>query len=134
MGLYDFTVYGVFQRNAVVYGDNTAIISGSERITYRNLLERVDTLAGGLAAAGVEKGDRLAVISQNNSEFIYLFGAAAKIGAVLVLINWRLSPEEILPNWPEPIQTTKPVLSKAAASATLPAVQWLSHSNRRRSI
>jgi len=95
MGVHQFSVYSALKRNALIHGDRAALIYGGERITHRQLLAQVDKVACGLAAAGVEKGDRLAVLAENSLEFIYLYGAAARIGAIMVPVNWRLKPEEV---------------------------------------
>jgi acyl-CoA synthetase (AMP-forming)/AMP-acid ligase II len=95
MGLRDYTLYEVIKRNARVHKDKIALVFGEQRITHKKFLEKVDRLAYGLFSAGIRKGDRIAVLSQNNLEFIYLFGAAAKIGAIMLPINWRLNQEEI---------------------------------------
>jgi acyl-CoA synthetase (AMP-forming)/AMP-acid ligase II len=95
MGLRDFTLADVLVRNARLLGDRTALIHEGRRVTHGEYLERVERLAAGLAAAGVVPGDRVAVLSQNNLEFLDLYGAAAWLGAVLVPINWRLSGDEI---------------------------------------
>ncbi len=52
-------------------------------------------LASDLAALGVSKGDRIAIVAFNCYEFFLMFGAAAHLGAIVVPINWRLSAEEI---------------------------------------
>lgn len=95
MGLYDYTIYSIIKRNARVNGNRTALIYGNQRITHRQFLEKVDHLSCGLSAAGVEKGDRIGILSQNSPEYFYLYGAAAKIGAIMLPINWRLNPEKI---------------------------------------
>ena len=95
MGLYDYTLYSVIKHNALVYRNRAAWICGDQGITHNEFLARVDRLACGLLGMGVEKGDRIGVLAENSLEFIYLYGASAKIGAVMLPINWRLSPEEV---------------------------------------
>ncbi|MCP4683136.1 MAG: AMP-binding protein [Desulfobacterales bacterium] len=95
MGLYDYTVYNIIKRNAGIYGNRVAWISAEERITHRKFRERVDRVACGLLELGLKKGDRIAVLAQNSLEFLYLYGASAKIGIIVVPINWRLKPEEL---------------------------------------
>jgi len=95
MGIYDYTVYSVIKRNAKVHGDRIAWISGEEKITHGQFLHTVNRLAGGLLNAGIEKGDRVGVLAQNSMAYIYLYGAAAKIGAIMLPVNFRLSLEEI---------------------------------------
>ena len=89
MGLYDYTIYNMITRNARIYGDRLALISEDKKITHKQLLNAVDRLACGLLSVGLEKGDRIAVVAQNSIEYIYLFGASAKIGAIMLPINWR---------------------------------------------
>ena len=95
MGLYDYTIYSIIVRNARVYGDKAGWIFGPERITHGQFLERVDRLASGLLSAGLARGDRIGVLAQNSMEYVYLYGAAAKIGAVMLPFNWRLQPDEV---------------------------------------
>ena len=95
MGLYDFTIYHLIKRNAKLYSNRTALISSDVKITHQRCLEIVDQLAVGLQQAGIEKGDRLGVLAQNCLEFVYLYGAAAKLGAIMLPVNWRLKPEEL---------------------------------------
>ena len=95
MGLYDYTIYSIIQRNAKIQKDRVAWVSGEERISHLEFLEKIDRLACGLMNAGLERGDRIGILAQNSMEYIYLYGAAAKIGAVMLPINWRLQPEEV---------------------------------------
>ena len=95
MGLYDYTVYSIVKRNARVNSNRTALKSGNQKITHRQFLEKVDLLSCGLLDAGLKRGDRIGVLGQNSLEYVYLYGAAAKVGAIMIPINWRLDPEEI---------------------------------------
>ncbi|MDQ7783327.1 MAG: AMP-binding protein [Desulfomonilaceae bacterium] len=95
MGLYDITVYNLLGRNARVNGDGTALVFGENTISHEQLLEIVDRLAAGLRSAGVGRGSRIGILAKNCPEYVYLYGAAAKLGAVVVPINWRLTPSEI---------------------------------------
>ncbi len=95
MGLYDYTVYSIINRNANLYGDRVGWISAEERITHGKFRDRVDRVAKGLSDLGLKTGDRIAVIAQNSLEFLYLYGASARVGIIIVPINWRLKPEEV---------------------------------------
>ena len=57
------------------------------RWTYRDLLSRVDTVARGLMALGVRKGDRVGIWAMNYAEWIVVQFATARIGAIMVNIN-----------------------------------------------
>jgi acyl-CoA synthetase (AMP-forming)/AMP-acid ligase II len=95
MGLYDFTIYSVISRNAFVYPDRLGWVFNDEKVTHAQFKKRVDQLAFGLWQIGIKKEDRIGVLAFNSLNFAYLYGAAARIGAIILPINWRLKPEEI---------------------------------------
>ncbi len=95
MGLRDFALFDVVERNARLYPDRVAFIFEHQRITHAAYLARVERLAAGLARGGIEPGDRIVMLSPNNLEFVDLYGAVARLGAILVPVNWRLSAEEV---------------------------------------
>lgn len=64
-------------------------------VTYDELNDRVETLAGRLAATGVCVGDPLAICASTRCEFVTAVHAAQRLGAVLVPINARLTASEI---------------------------------------
>ncbi len=72
-----------------------AVVDGERRLSYRELNRRVNRLARGLAELGLVKGDRLAILSYNCLEFIEVIMASAKLGLMLVPLNWRLAPGEL---------------------------------------
>lgn len=72
-----------------------ALVSGTTRLTYAELGERVDRLAAALERDGVRAGDPVAVISRNCAEYLIVELALFRLGAVSVKINWRFSPEEV---------------------------------------
>ncbi|MGZ3693751.1 MAG: acyl-CoA synthetase [Bdellovibrionota bacterium] len=64
--------------------------------SYRELYERSNYLAQQLRTCfQLQKGERVAVLAQNEPETIFLFFALQRIGAILVPINFRLAPREI---------------------------------------
>jgi len=65
------------------------------RLNYRELNSRVNRLANALKQRGAQKGERIAVLMMNSLEFVSAFFATAKIGAVMVPLNWRLIPDEL---------------------------------------
>jgi len=97
MGLHDFTFYDLIRRNAVSFGNRTAWleVDDGRTMTFSEIKDGVDRLARGLRGMGVNKGDRIAVLSKNSLEFFLLFGAASALGAVMLPVNWRLSAEEV---------------------------------------
>ncbi len=95
MGLRDFTLFDIVERNARLHPNRLAFALDGERVTHAAYRERAERLARGLARAGIGPGDRVVIVSQNNLEFVDLYGAVARLGAILVPVNWRLSAEEV---------------------------------------
>jgi fatty-acyl-CoA synthase len=73
----------------IVYADQ-------RRMSYRDLEERVNRLAGALAECGVKPGDTVAVMDWDTHRYLEAFFAIPMMGAVLHTVNVRLSPEQIL--------------------------------------
>src|SRR5688572_13528154 len=65
------------------------------RFSYRQLEQRMLRLAGALAARGVQRGDRVALLSENRAEYLEVFLAAGCLGASVACQNWRLSAAEL---------------------------------------
>lgn len=74
--------------------------------TFKEVNERAKSVASWLLSQGVRKGDRVALLSPNDSSYFDLLFACGKIGAILVPLNWRLSSYEIS----EILQDCTPVL------------------------
>jgi len=91
----DFNLYDVIVRNALLYRNRDCIVFEDKRLSFKQFKEKCDQLAVGLSQAGIKKGDRLAIVAYNSHEHMILCGAAAKIGAILVPVNWRLQQEEV---------------------------------------
>lgn len=77
------------------YAAVEAIVDGDRRFTYGQLGERVDRLAGALAAAGLAPGARAGVLMHNRHEYTETYFGVEKAGAVLAPLNQRLAPPEI---------------------------------------
>ncbi len=75
--------------------DAVALIDGSHTTTYKTFHERTSRVANGLRALGAGPGSRIAAMDQNSDRYFEILFGAAKIGAVLVSVNWRLAPPEI---------------------------------------
>jgi fatty-acyl-CoA synthase len=75
--------------------DADAIVFRGERFGYGELKARADELARAFLAAGVRRGDRVAVILPNRPEWVITTFAAAKIGAITVGVSTFSSPREL---------------------------------------
>jgi fatty-acyl-CoA synthase len=75
--------------------EKPAIRFGSEVLTYAALAARIERLAAVLARdLGIGRGDRIAWLATNHPDMLALLFAAARIGAILVPLNWRLAAPE----------------------------------------
>ena len=88
-------LYSIFRTRAQDCAGDMAIEDGSKRLTYAELLGRIDRLAAVFLARGVAPGDRIAILSHNRSEYLEVELAAAGIGAIVACLNWRLAPDEL---------------------------------------
>ncbi len=79
-----------------VAGTRQAIACGETRYTWDEFDQRTDALARGLAALGVSRGDRVAVLMLNCHRYLELYYACARMGAVVVPLNIRLARPEII--------------------------------------
>ncbi len=95
MGVRDFTLWSIIERNARWSGQRCAFVFDGQTHTHAQYAERAGRLAAGLAAAGLGRGERVAIVAQNRPEYLDLYAAAARLGAIVVPVNWRLSPEEM---------------------------------------
>ncbi|GAB3803269.1 fatty acyl-CoA synthetase [Virgibacillus kimchii] len=75
--------------------EKEAIVYGSKRLTYAELDNLVNQTAHGFVADGMKKGDMITVMSKNSLDFIIAYFALARIGAVMIPINYMLSTEDI---------------------------------------
>jgi fatty-acyl-CoA synthase len=95
--LLGMTIGELFDDIVKKYPDNTALIVTHQNVnwSYRTFSKRVVEVARALMAIGVEKGDRVAIWSHNNSEWVLTQFASAKIGAILVNINPNYRTHEL---------------------------------------
>lgn len=75
--------------------ERPAVTFQSRTLTYAELDGRSDRLAAGLAAAGLEKGDRVGVLMHNRLEWFELLFAIGKLGGVIVPLNYMLKAPEL---------------------------------------
>ena len=83
------------RRASAADADRTAVIFEEERWTYGALNGAANQLANGLAATGVQRGDRVALLGRNSVEWVVAYFAAAKAGAILVPVSYWLQGEEL---------------------------------------
>jgi acyl-CoA synthetase (AMP-forming)/AMP-acid ligase II len=100
--LHSLSFADVCRENRRGWPQRTAIVDGDVRLTYAEFDERTSRLANVLTDRGVSAGDHLIWIGQNSFRILEVLLAAAKIGAVLCVANWRQTEAElawILDDW-----------------------------------
>lgn len=110
---------------------------GGERVTYRGLWDRATRVAGGLAAAGVRRGDRVAIRLPNGLDWVLAFWGTQLAGMITVPVNTRFTDEEaryviedsgasyvVLPG--EPLPTGNPLAVEAAEPTDVAAIFYTS--------
>jgi fatty-acyl-CoA synthase len=84
------------RRARKLYGDCEAVVDGDLRLTYAQFFDRCDRWSSTLQKLGVAKGDRVAYIAPNTHAQLESFYAVPQIGAVLVPVNYRLTPDDFV--------------------------------------
>ena len=89
------TVPQLLLRQREKFGDHPLFIGPGGRITFAQAPDRVAERAGALSAAGIRKGDVVAILSENHLDFALTFLAAGWIGCLLLPINTALKGPQI---------------------------------------
>jgi fatty-acyl-CoA synthase len=87
----------LIDRNAAFAPDKHAIRFGGAALSYAAFADRIAATARALKSQlGVGRGDRVAILSTNHPDYLVLLYACARLGAMLVPLNWRLAvPERV---------------------------------------
>ena len=85
-GYYDF---------GLLHPEEDWLVYEDERYTYKEVFNKAAQTANALQAAGVQKGDRVAICKMNNPEYIMSFMAITGMGAVVVPLNSWWVPSEV---------------------------------------
>lgn len=89
------TISSVIRRHAAERPGAVALACGDAVVTWGELHARSNRVANALRSVGVGAGDRVAFLDKNGCEYFEMLFGAAKLGAVLVAVNWRLTPGEV---------------------------------------
>jgi long-chain acyl-CoA synthetase len=85
----------IVPRAAQRFGSKPALVAAGRTLTYQELHDLCDRVAGGLQGLGVRPGDRVSLYSPNRWEWVIAYHAALRAGAVVNPINVMLTPEEV---------------------------------------
>lgn len=76
------------------FGDAEAVVDGTLRLSFVQVVDRIRCAAGAFASIGIEKGDRAAIWAPNSAEWIIAAFGLLTVGGVLVPVNTRFKPDE----------------------------------------
>lgn len=88
-------LFALLEEAAQEYPEAPCTIFKGARISYREMNELADRLAGGLAELGVKKGDRVGIFIPNTPQFVIAYFAILKVGGVVVATNPLYSAREV---------------------------------------
>ncbi len=91
----DFSLDTLLTACATQHSTREASVDGAQRLTYAELNARADRLGRWLMAKGIGQGDRVAILLTDGAPYLTVLLACGRIGAIAVLLNWRLAPAEI---------------------------------------
>ena len=93
----EYNLYQYLEKNALKYPHNIAINYKKNKLTYTDFLKKINLFVNYFSfTLKIKKGERIAVLIYNRTEFLLIFYACAKLGIILVPINWRLTSYEII--------------------------------------
>jgi fatty-acyl-CoA synthase len=81
--------------NAHTFPDCIGAADDTRQLTFRDWNSRACRLANALLGIGLRKGDRIAVLAYNSIEWLEIYAATARVGLVLVPINFRLTASDV---------------------------------------
>src|SRR5580704_16323026 len=84
------------RRTRRLHGAREAVVDGDLRLTYEQFFDRCDRWSAALQGLGVRQGDRVATIAPNTHAQLEAFYAVPQLGAVLVPVNHRLTPDDFV--------------------------------------
>jgi long-chain acyl-CoA synthetase len=95
--LLDLTLGELLTLQALQYGGIECLVFPwtNARWTYGELKDESERLARGMLASGIQKGDRVGIMAGNCEQYISVFFAAARVGAILVVLNNTYTPSEL---------------------------------------
>ncbi len=93
----NYTVGGLLEENALKYPDRDALVYSDRdlKYSYRELNARVEKLARGMHALGISQGDHVGIWATNIPDWLTVFYATARIGAITITVNTSYRPSEL---------------------------------------
>jgi fatty-acyl-CoA synthase len=89
------TTNDLFLRSLYRYPEKKALINGNYKYSYSGLNHESNKLANAFLNLGIKKGDKVALLAKDCKEFVFMYLALSKIGAVMVPLNYRCVAKEL---------------------------------------
>jgi 2-furoate---CoA ligase len=89
------TLAGLLERATLRQPRAEAVVDGATRLTYAELDAQTASIAHGLSALGVGRGDRVLLVLKNRLEHVLVYWALQRIAAVATPVNFRLAAGEL---------------------------------------
>src|SRR3954470_14189826 len=126
----EYLVHHMLQASAGRFPSKEALVHGQERLTYREVTDRVEGLAAGLKQAGLQRGDRIGIYLEASVAQVIAIFAISRAGGVFVPINAQLFPEQLSHiardcGMKGLITTTAKLPALSAVLQELPALEFL---------
>lgn len=96
VGANDITIYDLLNNSFKKYATHIAVTFQEEKMTYGDLKNRVDHLAGSWQQMGFKKGERIGLMIRNHPDYIVSYYAAHALGLIVVQINPSYTARELL--------------------------------------
>src|SRR4051812_8058108 len=85
------------EKRAMITPERIALIDEQQSLTYSQMSKRIENSASILqSSCSIQKGDRIGILSNNSIDYIITLFAAAKLNAIVVPLNIRLSTDELV--------------------------------------
>ncbi len=110
------TLRTVLERNLEYNPHKVALVEGERRYSFQEFTQRTRSMGNALLNLGLRKGDRVAILSKNSLENAECYFSIPGAGLVLVMLNFRLAPREILA-----------ILEDSGASVLMVNQEYLGH-------
>ena len=122
------TLPALLERGAARWADRTLLVSGDVRWTFADALVHARGYAGRLRAAGVQPGDRVALLCANRAEFLLVVLGCAWAGAVVVPVNTASRGDglrHVLSNSGAVLVVAEPGPAEQVDALGMPATRWI---------
>lgn len=93
-----FSIYSLFEANTRLHAQHTALVFNGQRRTYEELGMRVNAFCHSLTKLGVKSGDRIGFMFRNSFNFVEIFYALQKLGAVAIPFCFAFREKELIHN------------------------------------